>query len=253
MSDQKNLPTIFAQGTEQNDRISSLLSSVYFRGIRPSFTPAIRNHPLSMWTLDISNEQDIQKRRRHQTPVVLFLEAANSEKEYMKIIATVLKKAAAESGLVVAERTCKVDDSGLKDILGTFSSEACVFVMDLCSGADLSLVSHHDTRGEHSCIKGILSLDPSSKNARGASPSIPRLVLLSKDTDKNEATSTTFNPAIQCHLGDPFTTALVLPEPLSTYGDDGAKSLWIARTALKWMKAVVQTSSHVPLVIQSRL
>ena len=172
----------------------------------------------------------------------------------MKTIATVLKKAASESGLVVADRTYKADDSGLQDILGTFSSEACVFVVDLCSGADLSLVSHYDTRGETNCIKGILSLDPSSKNARGATPSIPRLVLLSKEADKNnEATSATFNPAIQCHLGDPFTTALVLPDLLSTYGDDGAKSLWIARTALKWMKAVVQTSSHVPLVIQSRL
>ena len=237
MSGNNDLPAVFAQGTDQNERIASLLSSVFFRGIRPSFTPAIRRHPLSTWTMD--NDENL--RRNQQIPIVLFLEAESCE-GYMRIIADVLKKAVAESGLLVAERICRKGDP--LEIFGSFSPDANVFVIDLCSSTNLIMDSHGMTR---SCTKGVISLDPSDGATGLSLNSIPRLVLLSKDNGPSS-----YSPNIRCHLGDPYTTAVALPEPLSVYGDDGAKSLWMARTALKWMKAVVQTSD-TPIFGHSRL
>lgn len=241
MSDQDDLPTVFAQGTDQNERIASLLSSVFFRGIRPSFTHAIQRHPLSMWSLDSSNEDYYNNNRqgnpKKQMPLVIFLESSSCH-NYMRIISSVLKKSVVESGLTVAEHIiCSQDDH--VDIFGSFSPEATIFVIDLCSGISLF---HSQRGGERSCIKGIISLDPkdgsSSLSTTRSGP--PQLVLVSKQLG-NAVNS--YSPTIQCHLHDPYTTAVALPQSLNRYGDDGANSLWLARTVLKWMKAVEQTSN----------
>ena len=87
----------------------------------------------------------------------------------------------------------------------------------------------------------------------GSDPSSPSLVLVSKEDDSNH------RPEINCHLGDPHAIVVSLLEPLDAYGDDGAKTLWVIRTVLKFMKAAEQiqqttgtTPNSVP-AMQSRL
>jgi hypothetical protein len=90
------LPTVFAQKLPRNERIASLLSSVLFRGINPSFSHAIRRHPLSLWSLHHSTALD------QTSPVAVFLESKDSS-DCLLMIAKVLKKSIAESGFLVAE------------------------------------------------------------------------------------------------------------------------------------------------------
>ena len=100
---------MFAQKTDQNEQISSLLSACYLRRIRKSFTPSILRHPLSLWTLQVSNDDKTQTKSllsNEQERVAFFLIGEKFDQGRMKVIADVLKMAASESGFVVVELIC---------------------------------------------------------------------------------------------------------------------------------------------------
>ena len=101
MPSKGELPTIFAQRTERNERISSLLSSVLMRSINPQFTYAIRRHPLSLWTTELCINVE-SKNDKQGVPTVLFVENTDASNSSIRTISRILKKEASESGLLVA-------------------------------------------------------------------------------------------------------------------------------------------------------
>jgi len=228
-----DLPAVFAQPTVQNERISSLLSAVFFRRIRPSFTNAIRRHPLSMWTLEESNRNEYGQ-GKHSIPFVLFLGPSNDGT--MKNISSLLKREVRNSGLMVAEQICDSDRDQQGntttislDIIHNFHPDASVFIIDLCSDS-----LHVNYQGSKmSCIKGVVSLNPRSGGGV-LSVRVPKLVLVPNGGDTLPCSQI----AVQSHSQDPYTITVALPCPVATYEDDAAHSLWLARTVLKWIKAV---------------
>ena len=127
-----------------------------------------------------------------------------------------------------------------------------VFLVSLCSGIRIQNMT--ESKGRGGCLSGLVMFDPKSENQSSAV--VPKLVLLSKEEGPND-----FSSKIHLQTNDPHATIISLPENLSTYGDDGANSLWMARLVLKWMKAVKITSRknddpsdrRTSLPLQSRL
>jgi len=121
-------------------------------------------------------------------------------------------------------------------LFASFNANAQVFVFDLQSGVDFLQGNELEQ-----CISGIISMDPQNGAANLSFNATPHLVLQSTSEGPDS-----FSTNVRCHLSDPNAIVLNLPERLPAYGDDGAKSLWIARTALKWMKAAQLTATAKP-------
>jgi hypothetical protein len=96
MPNRGELPTVFAQKLNRNERIASLLSSVFFRRINPSFSHAIRRHPVSLWNLHQSSSSN------PTSPIAVFLETKDSSHSLLAIT-KVLKDSFTENGFLVAE------------------------------------------------------------------------------------------------------------------------------------------------------
>jgi hypothetical protein len=245
------VPLVFAQCTERNERICSLLSAVIMRRIRSDFHKAIQDtFRSSIEASHIATQvaaSSVDGRNgscKHRTPFVVLVQCCSDlDSDMARTLKDTLQVAAMVSAEVLVDRG-NDPTAYLDQILTTLHPETPVFVVALFSAAEMTQASFATTPRSDAGLAGIMLVHPTNDTSRAAriDTAVPTLTV-----NHQLGSGELLRDVGHC----PNQILVSMPRRLERC--DPPERLWVARTMLKFINAVLNTmpSDAVSITIET--
>lgn len=228
------LPEIYAQHTWHNDRIISLLSAVLMRRLHQEFDGVIRDRFPSA----LENHSAVGIFERRVNPGIIFVK----DKENQNL--TQFLQHQMQSSMtplfareLLLERSYSRDTMALDEMFRLIETDSQVVVVatsGACNWLFSYLLAKQTAARIPTSLRGLLAFFPESHSALPVLD-IPTLCIVG-----NKQGSVSRSSALNPNL---ITVVIDSPEKLSTTPEG---SLWVARTALKYLSAVLINAANRP-------
>ena len=222
------LPEVYAQHTRQNDRIISLLSAVLMRNLSDDFYPAIRDRFPSSFESRSHLVSPPVRNSKALAAVVFVMDEAQAWKESHNItdlLKSTVRKSEIYSVEVVLKGSLLHDSRQLDRVFRLLDTSTHIFLIT-SSGAYSGVLSYlSDQQSENTLptsLRGVVAIFPEVVNDLGLDE-VPSLCIVQQ---QDKATT-------------PNASQINVVVPTLAFGIQGKERLWIARTVLKFINAVM--------------